>query len=214
MKFEIEGAVIVLVGDFNPAIFQPAWLASTGLIRTEEAQSADIKVIHHDLADFSADWLQLQVLPTRFAAVTADAAHIKPLCDFVIGVFSILEHTPVRAMGLNRTMHYRMPSHQSYLSFGDQLAPKERWRSLMEEPGLLSQTIHGKRQGKTSDYVRIKVEVSGLLEPDGVYFESNEHFSAKGAQRASDFVDIIRRVGEDSFDFARSSVEHLLREGC
>jgi hypothetical protein len=219
LKFEVEGAVIVLIGDFNPRIFQPAWLASNGLIRDEEADSAEIKVIHHDLTDLSVGWLQLQVQPERFVAAAADAAHIKVLCDFVVGVFTILEHTPIRAMGLNRTMHYRMPSRESYVSFGDELAPKKIWKAFLDEPGLLSQTIQGKRPGKTSDYIRIKVEVSALLHQRegayGVYFESNEHFSAKGAQqRASEFVEAIQSQGSDSFDFARSAVERILRDGC
>jgi hypothetical protein len=43
---------IVLVGNFNPAIFQPAWLAAKGLIRESEASAAVVEVIHPELAQY------------------------------------------------------------------------------------------------------------------------------------------------------------------
>ncbi len=42
---EISGASIVMVGSFNPAIFQPRWLGSQGIIRPEEAENAKISLI-------------------------------------------------------------------------------------------------------------------------------------------------------------------------
>jgi hypothetical protein len=52
-KPEIEGVGIVLVGSFNPRIFQPAWFAAENLIREEEEQAAKIELIHRQVAIFS-----------------------------------------------------------------------------------------------------------------------------------------------------------------
>ena len=51
-KPEIEGVGIVLVGSFNPRIFQPAWFATENLIREEEEQAAKIELIHRQVAIF------------------------------------------------------------------------------------------------------------------------------------------------------------------
>src|SRR5437867_1304432 len=98
---EIEGVSIVLRGNFNPSIFQPAWLASHSLLRRQEADAAKINVIHPELTSFTAEWLILEVTKDRFGAATIHQAHAEPLRDLVLGVFTLLEHTPFTKMGMN-----------------------------------------------------------------------------------------------------------------
>src|SRR5580700_4118396 len=69
---EAEGASIVMIGSFNPAIFQPRWLGAQQLIRAEEAEDAKITIIQAQVADFSTEWFQLQVLQQRFTVFTTD----------------------------------------------------------------------------------------------------------------------------------------------
>jgi hypothetical protein len=54
---ELSELLIVLVGNFNPTIFQPSWLVRHGLITDGAAQSADISVIHPDITAFSIESL-------------------------------------------------------------------------------------------------------------------------------------------------------------
>lgn len=103
-KLEIEGMGIVLVGSFNPQIFQPAWFAAEGLIRKEEEEAAKIQLIHRQAALFSLDWLQLQVTDEKFVALTTPSSYYEPLRDLVLGTFRLLRHTPIRQMDLNREM--------------------------------------------------------------------------------------------------------------
>ena len=49
---EIETFSIVFVGDFNPVILQPFWLANKGLIRESEATNAKVEVIHNEVVKF------------------------------------------------------------------------------------------------------------------------------------------------------------------
>jgi hypothetical protein len=58
---EVRGYSIVLLGSFNPAIFQPYWFASNGLLRPDEAKEATIQVIHNQATIFTAGWLTLKV---------------------------------------------------------------------------------------------------------------------------------------------------------
>ena len=92
---EAEGASIVMIGSFNPAIFQPRWLELQHLIRTDEADNAKITTIQAQVADFSTEWFQLQVLQQRFMMITKDPRQYGPLRDLVMGMFAILAHTEI-----------------------------------------------------------------------------------------------------------------------
>jgi len=71
---EISGGSIVLLGTFNPTIFQPEWL-----------------VRQH----FETEKYVLQVTNEKFVAASKPNASSAPLRDLVHGAFFILEHTPV-----------------------------------------------------------------------------------------------------------------------
>ena len=105
LKFHEETASIVLLGNFNPAIFHPEWLAAKQLIRSSEAAAAALDVVHAELAQFRMGWLRLTVTRDRFVAETSDPSHQAPLRDLVVGIFELLEHTPTTRLGLNRTVH-------------------------------------------------------------------------------------------------------------
>ena len=71
-------ASIVLVGAFNPAIFQPSWLELHRLIRDTEAEAAKISIITAEVAVFSiGDWL-LEL--TRFRRQSRYAAAPAACC--------------------------------------------------------------------------------------------------------------------------------------
>jgi len=174
---EIEGASIVLIGSFNPAIFQPRWLGSQQLIRPEEAEHAKITVIQAEVADFSTEWFQLQVLQNRFQVASADPRQYSPLRDLAAAVFTILPHTPVKLLGLNRQFHFRMPSSDAWHGLGHLLAPKEPWDAILEAPGLRSMLMEGRRSEAKGGTLRVKVEPSAKAE-HGLYIEVNEEFKS------------------------------------
>ena len=43
---EISGVSVVLLGDFNPAIFTPAWFALHDLLPESVADDADLRIAH------------------------------------------------------------------------------------------------------------------------------------------------------------------------
>ena len=133
---ETEGASIVMIGSFNPAIFQPQWLGAQQLIRAEEADNAKITTIQPQVADFSTEWFQLQVLQQRFMMITTDPRQYGPLRDLVMGMFAILAHTPVSRLGINRHFHFATPSIEVWHGIGHRLAPKAPWHEIMKVPGL------------------------------------------------------------------------------
>ena len=124
---EISGMQIVLVGQFNPAIFTPAWFVHNKLLREGLAESAQVQVIHPQIADFTADWLHLQVTNQQFLAETQQAPYAR-LSDLVARTFSeCLHHTPLTALGINRTVHFLVSDEDTRSRLGNILVPPDPW---------------------------------------------------------------------------------------
>lgn len=174
-KTTIEGISIVLVGSFNPGIFQPAWFAAEGLIRKEEAEEAEIELVRPEVAAFRLDWLHMQVLHERFIASTDQAASFEVLRDLVVGTFSVLEHTPVTKLGLNFDRHFEMESEDAWHEIGKRIAPPGPWEHGLDKPGLRSLTMQGRRPDELKGAILVKVEPSVRV-TFGVYVGVNDHY--------------------------------------
>jgi hypothetical protein len=212
---EPEGASVVLLGSFNPAMFHPSWLASLGLISREAAQAAaeenQIEAILPQIAVFTVDRRRIEVTPERFSAltVTVDAAvHVR---DLVAGLFQVLEHTPIRRMGINRDMHFAMRSERDWHRVGHVLAPKEPWQDLLGTPGTRTVVIEGARHGSPARYVRVTVEPSARRK-HGVYVGTNEHFEVSAEEGTRRLMDFLQAEWDEAQGFARELAEKLLRQ--
>jgi hypothetical protein len=115
-ELRLDGASIVVLGSFNPKIFQPFWFANQGLIRPEEAEKAELAVVHPEISAFNLGWVAVQVSNDRFTASTLKDPVL--MRDFVLGTFQILEHTPVRLMGMNRDLHYTLDTEDDWHRLG------------------------------------------------------------------------------------------------
>src|SRR5438132_983763 len=93
---EVSGSGVVLLGSFNPAIFQPAWFARQNLIPTAEVDTAEIKIVHPQISHFETERFVIQATAERFVALTKPNAPEIAIRDLVMGTFYILEHTPVK----------------------------------------------------------------------------------------------------------------------
>ena len=209
---EIQAASIVLLGSFNPTIFQPRWLGTQNLIRPEEADSAKITVIQSEVSDFSTEWFQLQVLQSRLLVSTQDPRQFAPLRDLVAAFCTILPHTPVTAAGFNREFHCKMSSEEAWHAIGDVLAPKESWSRIMVKPrpGLRSMVMQGAR-AENGGIVLVKIEPSTRVE-FGVYISLNEEFKKPdGASDGAQWVsEKLAEQWEASGQYSELVASHLL----
>lgn len=213
---EAHLASIVLLGKLNPAIFSPWWFAANNLIRPEEAEVATDLITHNEIAQFTCEWLTLQVTPTQFGAWTTDPTKFLPLRDLTVGVFMILEHTPVWALGLNTAQHFAMPSEDDWHRFGHHFAPKETWLKVMDNPGMLTMTIRGTRPHSDSEsaQVNVKIEPSTLLRP-GVFIQVNNHYQhgvADHPGQVKPLLDIISADWSAVLEYQETVSSRLLRD--
>lgn len=223
LSCDLEGCSIVLVGNFNPAIFHPAWLVAQDIIRPSEGKAAEdvlgtgegkksevnLQVVSPQVTSFAVEWLTLQVTQERFSASTVDAAHFEILRDLVVKTFTILEHTPVKQMGINRDMHYRMPDKAIWHLVGNTLAPKDKWESLVENPGLEALVIRGTRRDSKAKFFKVTVQPSIRI-VDGVYIQTNEHFDANGDDSTERLMNILREDWDNAQRYAKNLAETLL----
>ena len=196
-RSEVARPAIVLLGSFNPSIFHPSWFARQNLISPEEADADNTKVeiMHKQITQFETEDFTMQITTDRFAAYAKPSTPGVLLRDLVIGTFYILEHTPVRAIGINRSMHFQLASEEEWHLLGDRLVPKDGWKKIFAfddpdgkpqagepshktRPGLLSLSIIGNREDQPDVKFTFKIEPSARVRPYGVYFETNEHYDA------------------------------------
>ena len=180
---------VVLLGQFNPPIFTPMWFAHNGLLSEGIGGSAQVQVIHQQIAEFTADWLHVQVTSDRFLAETQQAPY-RRLCELVVRMFSeCLHHTPLTAFGVNRNVHFLASDAEARKRMEGALAPPEPWDSVREALGLDSghggmgtvqvsnRGPEGRREG---GQINVTVQPSVLVGEGrkGVFVGVNDHFVA------------------------------------
>ena len=190
-------ASIVLVGHFNPTIFNPAWLALNGLISKEQVAASTITVIHPQITEFTADRFQFSVQPDRFSIRTAEEPFIA-ISDWVRVLFSeTLGHTPINQAGINYTCHFAAPSERARFRLGRALAPIEPWGEWGEAlgteadigkggqapGGLLTLAMHQPTvPGRAKGYRQVQLEPSVrediVNRSVGIFMAVNDHYEA------------------------------------
>ncbi|MER8566894.1 hypothetical protein NKH85_11445 [Mesorhizobium sp. M0924] len=183
---EIGGASVVLVGHLNPAIFTPHWLSSQDLITAQEADAANILVIHPEATKFELANMTVTVNTGQFSLETTQAPWV-PLVDLVGRIFvERLPHTPIFQFGINRNVHFSVEKEPVRNAIGRMLAPLEPWgtwgeqigaRDVPNRGGLSHLTMRerwteGEFKGSLNVTVEPSVRISGNT---GMYVRVNDH---------------------------------------
>lgn len=214
-----QAFTIVLRGSFNPAIFHPSWFKANGLIGPSEVEGVEWEkefMVHPDAAVFEIAWFRIQVDKDRFLAATSQESYTEPLRDLVMGILTLLSHTPLRALGLNCDFHYQFLSTDRLNAVGHRLAPKPDWECLLKSPGLRTLTMEGSRPDNLPGYILVKVEPSSEVRP-GLYVNVNDHYGlatdGEPSRTTETAVVILKDQWADSINRSRCIAEYLARLG-
>lgn len=176
---EVLNLAVVIIGNFNPAIFQPEWLKNKGLIRDNEASPENLKVIHRELTVIETEDFKLEIRPSRFQLQTNQEPFQEPLKDLIVNIFKLLGETPISAFGINFTRHFKFSNNKDYVEFGYFLSPVNEIFDFMENPKLLEFVITDREKTK-DDFepaVNIKIFPSDILVQNAVAINVNSHFT-------------------------------------
>lgn len=209
---EISGVSIVAVGDFSPAAFHPAWFSLHGLLSAEAAEAAKVHIVSPEATEFEFDWLTVEVTTRAFSMTTLQEPYVR-VRDLAASLFGErLPDPPVRALGINRTAHFRVRDMSERDRIGRALAPTEAWGKWAAALGL-----DGHHGGMTSltmtqvdidgrpddDIINVKVEPSVRIggRRTGVYVIINDHYTIKRASGKSS--EQLRAILDSRFDESR-----------
>lgn len=215
-QLQLQGSNIVLRGHFNPTIFHPTWFASYNLISAQEAEGAEVKIVHPDTTVFATRWLIVNIVRDRFQVATTLDAYYEPLRDLVIGILTLLSHTPLTAIGLNRDFHYRLKSDDARQQVGHRLVPKEDWKSVLWEPVMAHLTVQGKRPDDMDGYIQVEVGPSNEVE-HGIYIQVNDHYQLapkeEAAPKAPDAVHLLSERWNESMQRSQDIAQLIATMG-
>ncbi len=202
-------ATIVLVGSFNPRIFQPEWFVRHGLLQAKDIEGVNIEIISNDYAIFELPWLKVEVLGDRFMARTEDESKFSPLKDLVVGTFKILEHTPISAIGLNREISFDFLTSENWHRVGHSLAPKLIWEEYVDTPGMMMLLMQSKRTDDKKGSINIKIRPAAKI-PFGVTGDVNDHVDLPEHSDALDACKIIDASWDQSLEKAEKLITGVL----
>lgn len=204
-----EGVQLVLRGSMNPAIFQPLWFAHMGILPLEEAERAQIEVVHPQITQFVVASFGLRVTPISFEVTATSRPFSELVRDLVLGTFKILEHTPLTMLGINSFCHFQAPSEEAWHGVGHMLAPKDMWRRWLLKPGMQSLTIRGAREDGRDGWIDVRVEPSSVVMPHGIFVLVNDHLQVAQGQEAESapwLLEALDARWADSLDIASNLI--------
>lgn len=184
---EIFTSAIVVVGDFNPAIFSPDWLERNNLIGEGDAAVAKNggtgrqPLVSHQVTNFETEWFTLQVIENQFS-LTSRGVLSPAFKDLVVGIFQLVPHTPVTAAGMNFIGQFKLKNKDEQHKVGDTFVPKDIWNTLYSDEffvgveNLSMRIQQGSRDegATTKDEKRITLQRSSNF-TNGVGLSFNDH---------------------------------------
>ncbi len=170
-----QSVTIVVLGTFNPSIFQPSWFVQEELVRSEEGESVELEIIHPEITIFNMEWFRIQVNRDRLEIRSSRESHFEALRDLARGVLDILRHTPTRAVGVNHDRMLDCGSRDAFDRLGWTLVPKDPWISVLERPGMSLLHEQGVRTDDYDGYIRVMIEPI-LDGGNNVSMKVNDHF--------------------------------------
>lgn len=171
----IKNLSIVLIGNFNPSIVTPHWLASKKAIRESEAENAVIKIIHPEISDFKISFAEIQVSQDKFIINCNNEADFDLTRDLLISIFTFLNETPVKGIGINYITHFSFEKAKDYNNFGNWLSPHSIWKDDLTEPKLLELKIVEPFTEGNSVKNLVSISTSDKIQQNGVRYQLNYH---------------------------------------
>jgi hypothetical protein len=211
----------------NPKIFSPDWFARHQLISGEQAEKAEVQIIHRNVTQFNVDWLSVIVDAQRFQVTTTEAPYVR-LHDLVVRTFKeLLPHTPITMLGINRDVHLNLGKQEIRDRIGHILAPPEAWgewapkiKSGVGEKhgGMVSLTmqqrdVDDRPKGHIQATVQPSMKIKGMT---GIYVAVNDHYELedsekKKAQGGETIINLLLKNYELSLRRSDWIIDQVLR---
>jgi len=186
---QVSAASIVAIGHFNPLIFGRDWLKDKEIVVGSDFEKLNTLIAHPDLVSYEMPWGSFQTDRNNFTITTTREPLVR-VYDFFVRCFQFLPETPIRAVGINREVHFETASEAARDHVGDVLAPKDFWGDFVQSGGqktggvrslIMEQSIPKEGRLVRTDgrfgYVWARVEPSNRRDIRyGIFMQVNDHF--------------------------------------
>ena len=210
IKPERKQYSIVLIGAFNPLMFQPEWFGRNDVIPPEEIalardQNNVVKmIITPQLTQFRISQLSITVEQNRFQVI-AEKEPLLTIKDFIIKTFEKLGGMSISAYGFNYSAHYQFNNESDIHAFADKLTPKKYWSSLLgkdiegdDRKGGLSLLQMHKVKEDNKGQISIALQRS-IYVTHGIFFNCNDHTNINPDDSTAEIV--MEKIEKD-FDIS------------
>ncbi len=209
---QIETRGLVFLGDFNPAVFHPFWLASKQLIQEEEATNAKIDIVMSELSRFQVgEWLNIEVSRSRCEFKTMKSPYFLPMKDLACNVFKILGETPITAVGINNIYDLSLKNEENYYRFGNALAPLSNWNDILDSPRLSQMMIvENQPKGEAgTKRINISPSASELKVNFGVNINVNNHFELSPNSNGKKAAQLVEEQHDSCAEYSKKLVSNI-----
>jgi len=216
-----KGSSIVLLGSFNPAIFQPAWIAQNSLLPEEEMDgfyneqiikkfpeygfeigTGQPFQVNNDQAVAVFRSFGLQVVRDRFITTVTTDHHAT--IRFIRKVFKILAETPIKAYGINFQTHLNFTN--SYNEIINNLFDrKKQFIDTFKEEMTLGFSV----KSKFNDFILTTTIEQSTSIKDGLFIGANFHCEIDGGARKFNEIDLKSQYSETEKYFSNSLINNL-----
>jgi hypothetical protein len=218
-------AYVVVVGHFNPAIIHPEWFRRFKLLPEEEIAASQTEHVVSQPApglqmiegpmttvtpfrtEISFTSYHLLVTPDRFQLSATKENSFFQLPILAIKIFSLLSHTPTRAVGFNFEAHWGLQESEMTVLRRIFCANEDKISAIFGE----DYEIGGKLAFNKND-CRITLRLERSVQLNGaVYINFNFHRDIS-SQEAEVLIDIIRSNFNNDLQQAKTIAVTLLGE--
>ena len=116
------------------------------------------------------------------------------------------------ALGINHDTHFRVETEAEWHSIGHRLAPKEIWKGVLIDPGMVGLTMRGQRPDEHKGALIVRVEPSDKIKP-GVFVNVNDHYelqSLEPSQGADQILNLLETSWSISVARSRNISETIV----
>jgi hypothetical protein len=210
-RIHAESTTVILLGSFNPRIFDPLWFSENQLLPAEEAKRAEVQMIDRDFCRLHFGWAELVVVQGRLQLrATPETVADAQIRDLLVGLLKLLPHTPIEVGSIHHRADLAIAGEEQWHAVGDALAPNPLWEGILDQPRLFDFAMQGSRPDDLPGAIKVRIQPSRVVEP-GVFMNVNDEFSIARPEHALPTVaDILEELWPQAESRANEIREQLL----
>ncbi len=212
-ELEERATTIVLIGRFNPRIFQPMWFDAKGLLSEADVDPQSL-VMTDGFAAFQTELFGLLCAQERCQfTTTATTPSPDVIRDLVLGTFTLLKETPIWECGINHVGHIP-PSVRRWDDIAAQFGDPQRTFVVLDDQQLQTIEVRAQRDDEREGSRTVQLQPSTHLE-GGVWFALNDHVAVRSQPdvaetvRAAEAMTVLENIWDPSVGVA-DDVHRLL----